>query len=130
MKRAGTLRRTGGPRRRSRLAARSDKRIALQYGDFVALRLERSSRCEVGPMIDAVEPWHRCEGRATGLHHLRKRSAGGRIKSRLNTLRSCDTCNSWVEDHPLLAEIAGLAIRPGHPKWPWLGERLPSGRSL
>jgi hypothetical protein len=109
---------------------KSARRIALDYGDFVAMRLAKSSRCELGPRIAEVDPLHSCRRRATGLHHLRKRSAAGRVKSRLNTLRSCDPCNGWVEDEPGLARRAGLVVRPGDPMWPWLGTRLPSGRTL
>lgn len=124
------MKRTAGPRRTGRLKPRSDKRIGLEYGDFVALRLARSHRCEVGPLIAPVDPLHDCTRRATGLHHLRKRSAGGRIKSRLNTLRSCDPCNGWVEMFPRLAREAHLVLRPGDPLWPWVGVRLPSGKKL
>jgi hypothetical protein len=95
------------------------------------MRLAISKRCEVGERIRWIDPlWRGCTGTAQGLHHLRKRSSSGRVKSRLNTLRSCNACNGWVEDWDGLAQLAGLVIREGHPWWPWLGVRLPSGRSL
>lgn len=140
--RPSTLKRTGPPKRRRRLKSKSVKRIELAYGAFVAQRLARSRECEVGPRIELVDPLWRhnhavaagliagCTRRATGLHHLRKRSAAGRVRSRLNTLRSCDPCNGWVEAHPEMAYRAGLVVRPGDAWWPWLGVRLPSGRTL
>lgn len=117
--------------KRTRISGMSEKRSNLRYGDYVAMRLAISRRCEVAERIRTTDPlWLGCTHRAQGLHHLRKRSAGGRVKSRLNTLRSCNACNGWVEDHDALATLAGLVIREGHPMWPWLGVRLPSGRTL
>lgn len=134
LRRTAELRRTGPPRRKRRLAWRSQKRIELSYGDYVTLRLARSKVCEVGEVIarEADPVWVdlHCARVADGLHHLRKRSAAGRVKSRLNTMRSCSACNAWVEDHPMVAHEVGLAVRPGDPWWRWLGVRLPSGRTL
>jgi hypothetical protein len=130
VKRTKELVRTGPPRRRSRLKARSRKRIELSYGEWVELQLRRNGRCELGPVIVARDPLHRCTRRAQGMHHLRKRSAAGRVRSRLNTRRACNPCNGWVEDNPALARAVGLVVLPGDPWWPWLGVRLPSGRTL
>lgn len=123
--------------KRTRVRARSAKRTAMHYDLFVQGRLAISARCEVGPRIRTVDPlWLGCRRRATGLHHLRKRSSSARIVTRLGTLRSCNPCNGWVEnegnrpigpDHETLAHLAGLVVRPGDPWWPWLGRRRPSG---
>lgn len=94
----------------------------MDYGTFVAMRLAKNWRCAVR--------WPGCTIRAQGLHHLRKRSASGRLCSRLNTIPCCNACNGAIEQDPELAHLLGLVVREGDPWWPWLGVRLPSGRKL
>ena len=70
--------------------------------------------CELAEPIWRVDPsWRSCARYAIGLHELRKRSQGGSITDPANLLRCCGPCNSWVEDHPLLARQAGLVLRAG-----------------
>lgn len=99
--------------KRTRLRPRSAKKEAehRRYLRFVAELADQSPWCEVGPLIARVDPrWRGCTRRMGGLHHLRKRSAGGGLMDRANVLRSCNPCNGWVEDNPALAKQAGLTI--------------------
>lgn len=102
----------------------SKKRASLQrkYVAFVAGMLAVNNRCAVVRRILIVDSSYReCTRVATGLHHLRKKSAGGALMDPDNVVRSCNACNTWVEDHPEKAEKAGLVVRPGHPDYERLG---------
>jgi hypothetical protein len=102
----------------------SRKRASLQrrYSSFVSAMLAVDKRCEVGPRIRrAIHHYRGCRRTATGLHHLRKRSAGGALCDPDNVMRSCDPCNVWVEDHPRLARDLGLVVREGDSAWARLG---------
>jgi hypothetical protein len=110
--------------KRTRIQQRSEARATDGYGEWVRTQLRADSRCHVGPMIRSVAPgWRGCTGRAQGMHHLRKQSAGGVRISEANTLRSCNPCNGWVEDHPDEAEEAGLVVGFRHPLYEALGRR-------
>ena len=117
--RTSELKRTGPPRRRS------PKREAMEYQAFVIAELLRQPRCQLADRIAEVDPlWTGCRRKATGLHHLRKRSSAGAITCSANTLSSCDPCNGWVEDHPKLARLAKLVIRAEDRElWEQLGAR-------
>ncbi len=100
--------------KRTPIRSRSKKKQAEHrlYLQFVAELEAESPWCEVGPFISTVNLAYRgCTRRMQGLHHLRKRSAGGAEMDRANVLRSCNTCNGWVEDHPEQARRANLVIR-------------------
>lgn len=74
--------------------------------------LANSPKCEVGPKLKAVLPkYDFCTGTATCLHELKKRSAGGSITDINNVMRSCFTCNRFIEDQPSVAYQAGLVIK-------------------
>lgn len=65
-----------------------------------------------------------CTGRATELHHKRKRSSGGAISNPANVVATCHTCNVYgIEDHPIEAHAAGLVVREDDPEWESLGAR-------
>ena len=53
----------------------------------------------------------------SGLHERRKRSAQGSLVNPANLVVSCGPCNSWIEDHPALAQRLGLVVRSGDPEW-------------
>lgn len=102
----------------------SPQRASLQrrYRSFVAATLAVSSTCAVGPRIRRLVVHYRgCRHRATGLHHLRKRSAGGALCDPDNVLPCCDVCNGWIEDHPREAHRLGLVVREGDKRWARLG---------
>lgn len=83
-----------------------------RYVKFVRELAAESDRCEVGPLISVVDHGYRdCTLTMQGLHHLQKRSAGGALIDRANVLRSCNPCNSYVENEPILARQAGLVRR-------------------
>ena len=87
----------------------------------------RYPTCEIGPVLafasldlddarivaDAVA---RCARRSHGCHERRKRSAGGALTGP-NIMGACNQCNGFVEDHPRLAHLLGLVVRPGDPEW-------------
>lgn len=102
----------------------SKKRAKLlrSYNAFVAGMLAVDKRCWVGREIVRIDRHYReCTRTADGLHHLRKKSSGGALMDPDNVLRSCNHCNTWVEDHPTLAWEAGLVVRAGDPDWERLG---------
>jgi hypothetical protein len=97
---------------------------------YAALRAELlPGPCEVcAPLIAAgealTEPVRlECAGRATELHHRRKRSSSGALANRDNVVRSCHDGNMAVEHYPVQAEHAGLVVREGHPEWDALSSR-------
>lgn len=49
-----------------------------------------------------------CWGRATGGHHIKKRSAGG-PNTRKNCLRACPSCHDFIETHPAWARENGFS---------------------
>lgn len=64
-----------------------------------------------------------CGGRATELHHRRKRSSAGALTNPANVLGSCHDGNMAVEAYPLIAKHAGMVVRHGHPEWEALSAR-------
>lgn len=102
--------------KRTRLRSRSKKATAqhAEYLRFVGRLAAESDICEVCPIISRADPgWRGCTHYMQGLHHLRKRSAGGDLMDPANVLRSCNNGNGWVEDHPKLAKHIGLTIPGG-----------------
>lgn len=95
----------------------------MKYPEFVRARLARDPWCALGARILTVDGAHRCDRRAEGLHHLRKRSSAGAIACEANTWPACNNCNGWVEDNPDAARDLGLVVREGDPRWPDLGQR-------
>ena len=65
----------------------------------------------------------RCGGRATELHHRRKRSSAGAKANPANVVPSCHDGNMAVEDHPLVARAAGMVVREGDAEWDALSTR-------
>lgn len=92
--------RTPIPQRSAKLAAIH----RTMYKPFVVKVLEERPWCEV--KFD-----ENCTGRATGLHHLRKRSQGGGLTDPANVLASCSYCNGAIEDNPIEAHERGFVIR-------------------
>lgn len=73
--------------------------------------------CQFNRVRIATWPRHQmrasaCGGEVHG-HELLKRSRGGSITDMANVLLLCDLHNSWVENHPELANKMGLA----HHSW-------------
>ena len=79
-----------------RISIHSVKRMAEQrlYRKIVKEMLEEDPRCEI------KVPG--CTGIAEGLQHKVKRSVKN-LLNRKNLLRSCNSCNTWIENHPLEA---------------------------
>lgn len=82
---------------------RSDKRKEEQkeYVKIVKEMLKANPNCEI-----KVEG---CKVKATGLHHKVKRSPKTWLKKE-NLMRACDSCNLWVELHPIEAMAKGFTI--------------------
>ena len=62
-----------------------------------------------------------CTHEPSGIHELRKRSAGGSLTLLANLLPACSHCNQFVEREPEIAHSLGLVCRPGDPTWFMLG---------
>ena len=50
-----------------------------------------------------------CEGKAAGLHHMKKRSPATFLDKRF-LIRACNSCHLWVEIHPLEAIKKGYSL--------------------
>ena len=128
-------------RKRARLFSRSAKQRAAYDGEggregrraLVARLLEGGYvACEAGHRIGrrlcglappntdghrATDPiFARCLRRATDVHEILPRSAGGSISEPGNLLRVCRFCHEWVHEHPAEAREIGLLLsrfRPG-----------------
>jgi hypothetical protein len=84
------------------ISVMSVKRMAQQrlYRKIVKEMLTENNRCE----IKAVG----CTGIAQGLQHKVKRSSKN-LLNRKNLLRSCNSCNTWIENNPLEAIAMGVS---------------------
>lgn len=78
------------------------KRMAQQrlYRKIVKEMIEEDPRCE----IKAIG----CTGIGEGLQHKVKRSSKN-LLDRKNLLRSCNSCNTWIENNPLEAIAMGVS---------------------
>jgi hypothetical protein len=85
-----------------RISIMSVKRMAQQrlYRKIVKEMLEEDPRCEI------KAPG--CSGIAEGLQHKVKRSVKN-LLNRKNLLRSCNACQTWIENHPLEAIAMGVS---------------------
>lgn len=91
-----------------------------------AVRIASAGRCQL------QVPWC-CEGRAAGVHHRQKRSAGGRWHP-ANLVDACGSgttgCHGYVEAHPAEAMRLGWWLEQRQdalevPAWLW----TPQGRA-
>lgn len=89
--------------RSSPLRAQSPKRAALAPArrEFVAGHLAETPWCE------ARLPG--CEGKATEVHEMLRRSQGGSIFDDTITLSLCHACHRWITEHPDEAERMRLS---------------------
>ncbi len=81
----------------------SEKRKVDQkeYRKIVSEMMKISDRCEIKETG--------CTGKATGLHHKKKRSPETFLDKRY-LIRACDNCNLWAELHPKEAIEKGYSI--------------------
>jgi hypothetical protein len=99
-------------------------------------KLMTPARCEVGPVFlfaSCDDRWEiadrkvmdgivaACNHRTAGKHERRKRSSQGSLTHPENLMDCCSPCNSAIEDHPRIARMLGLVVRPGDPEWDELG---------
>lgn len=85
-----------------KISIMSVKRMAQQrlYRKIVKEMLAEDPRCE----IRAIG----CTGIAEGLQHKVKRSSKNLLDKK-NLLRSCNSCNTWIENNPLEAIAMGVS---------------------
>lgn len=121
LSRSTPLRRTGAPKRRTRL-----RPVSAQRAD------DRDRRAEVRAAVFArdrgcvLHAWQDVTGGCMGPldpHHRRKASAGGAY-STANLVVLCRRHNQWVEDEPKVAKLLApsLVVRSGDPEWTRLGQ--------
>lgn len=72
-----------------------------EYKKIVKEMLKASDRCEIKE--------EGCTGKAQGLHHKVKRGKFT-LKDKKNLMRACNSCNLWVELHPMEAIDKGYSI--------------------
>lgn len=85
-----------------KISIMSVKRRAQQslYRKIVKEMIEQDPRCEIKASG--------CSGLAEGLQHKVKRSSKN-LLDRNNLLRSCNNCNTWIENNPLEAIAMGVS---------------------
>lgn len=88
--------------------------IGLTLGRALYLTVEE---LPLGPHGEVSIGVGGCQGVPSGLHERRKRSSGGSLTVLANLLTACSPCNLWVEDHPEVAHLLGLVVRPGDHEW-------------
>lgn len=56
-----------------------------------------------------------CQGRATGMHHLRGKDTIERLMNTKEMIPACNHCNGiWIEEHSEEAEKLGLKLSRNH----------------
>lgn len=85
-----------------KISVMNAKRMAQQrlYRKIVKEMLAENNKCEI------KAPG--CTGIAQGLQHKVKRSSKN-LLDRKNLLRSCNNCNTWIENNPLEAIAMGVS---------------------
>jgi hypothetical protein len=108
------------PMKRSKpLAQRSKKQARVYAGDaavgiegrrdFVARILGERSACEACARIDLLLGAHaRAPHRATEVHEILRRSAGGSVVDDSNVAAVCRRAHAWIHEHPKEARDLGL----------------------
>ena len=88
-------------KKKTKIKPLSDKRKVLQkeYRAKVKAMMKENDRCGI------KAPG--CSGKASGLHHLCKRSAKNLLEDS-NLIRSCSSCNLWVEENDKQARDLGF----------------------
>ena len=91
------------PKVKKAINKQSDKRKELQkeYRKIVKEMLKSNPMCEIKEVG--------CTGKAEGLHHKQKRSEKNLLNKEF-LMRACNSCNLWVETHPLEAMDKGYSI--------------------
>lgn len=112
-----TLRRTGPPQRRTRLKsggppsrkqrlrASSRRADAIQAVRNELFRPYLNSTCRIPSPV--------CTGRADAFHELVGRIQGGSKVDPRNLVPCANTCNTWIEDNPSVAQLKGWKV----PAW-------------
>lgn len=92
-----------------KISVMNAKRMAQQrlYRKIVKEMLSENPRCEI------KAPG--CTGIAEGLQHKIKRSPKN-LLDRKNLLRSCNSCNTWIENNPLQAIAMGVSVSKFKPE--------------
>lgn len=92
-----------------RISIMTVKRMAQQrlYRKIVKEMIEEDPRCEI------KAPG--CTGKAEGLQHKVKRTSKN-LLDRKNLLRSCNSCNTWIENNPLEAIAMGVSVSKFKPE--------------
>lgn len=96
-------------RRVSTPKARRRQKATRDYNQFVKERMAEKPACV------------RCKARAVLLHHRRRRSQGGALVSRVNTVPLCNSCHLWTHSNPAEARLVHLLVFRGDPDYEMLG---------
>lgn len=116
MKRSKPLRR-GKP-----LKQRSEKRAKLYREARVPLVVELLRErpwCEVGELLNSIDPKHTCRLRSCDIHERKTRARGGSITDRENLLAVCRPCHNWIGANIHMAEELGLLLHSWDEVEPW-----------
>jgi len=100
MKRSPLIRRT--PLRRTPIRRSSTSKADFHPSVRHEIARRSKGRCEAGTPD--------CVGRATMIHHIRRRSQGGK-GTVANGLHVCAPCHTFIHDHPWLSAEAGWLAR-------------------
>lgn len=102
MKRTSPLKRTGSLERRSPVRAVSPKRRKQQKKRWELAADYLGAPCRLATPV--------CTGAAEHWHEIVGAGRGGSRTDRRNITPACDRCNSWVEDNPNAAYMAGMKM--------------------
>lgn len=88
---------------KKQIARQSEKRKEdhKAYLKIVKEMMKVSDRCDIKEVG--------CTGKATGLHHKKKRSPATLLDKTL-LIRACNNCNLWVENNPQEAIDKGYSV--------------------
>lgn len=96
------------PKEKKSINKESEKRkeVNKEYRKIVKEMLKSNPMCEIKEVG--------CTGKADGLHHKQKRSEKNLLNKKY-LMRACNSCNLWVEMHPLEAMAKGYSISKHKP---------------
>jgi hypothetical protein len=92
-----------------------------RYNRWVSIELSLRTRCEAGDILRLFD-FEGCTGRAVLIHHRRRRSQGGALMSRVNSVSACGACHDYLHSHPEQAKQVKQLLTAGDPEWDQCGK--------
>lgn len=99
---------------------RARARRVREYNAWAADELEVRTSCEAVSAGRSRTPG--CRRWSSLIHHRRRRSHGGALMMRANTMALCSTCHGWIHGHVTSSRALGWLVGRGDPEYRELGE--------